>query len=313
VRFAIIGVGGVGGYFGARLSEAGHDITFIARGAHLAAIAQAGLHVHSLKGDVVVNPAVATDDPARVGVVDCMILGVKAWQVVDAARSAAALVGPNTSVLPLQNGVEAPEQVASVLGREHALGGVAKIISYVGAPGHIHHTGAEPSVVIGELDGRSTERIEALRRAFAAGKGVGVSVSTDIQLSLWEKFLFITAWAGVGAVTRAPMGVVRSVPESRRLIVGALEEIERLARARGIGLAPDALATILAIIDSVVPADGTASLQRDIAAGRPSELDNLTGAVVRLGAELGVATPVNSFLYAALVPLERRARGTLAF
>jgi 2-dehydropantoate 2-reductase len=312
VRFAVLGVGGVGGYFGARLAEAGHDVTFIARGEHLAAIGRSGLHLHSLAGDVVVNPAVATDDAARVGVVDCVILGVKAWQVSEAAREAASLVGPNTSVLPLQNGVEAPEQVARVLGRECALGGVAKIISFVGAPGHIHHTGAAPSVVIGELDGRPTERIEALRRAFGGAKAFGVSVSSDIQLALWEKFLFITAWASVGAVTRAPIGIARSVPESRRLLEAVLVEVEALARARRIRLAPDVVATLLSIIDAL-PADGTASLQRDIAAGRPSELDNLTGAVVRLGAELGVATPVSAFLYGALAPLERRARGVVAF
>jgi 2-dehydropantoate 2-reductase len=312
VRFAILGVGGVGGYFGARLAEAGHDVTFIARGAHLEAIERAGLHVHSLAGDVVLERAVATDDVARVGTVDCVILGVKAWQVPEAARQAAPLVGPNTSVLPLQNGVEAPEQVASVLGRERALGGVAKIISFVGAPGNIHHTGADPSVVIGELDGRATERIEALRRALGGAKAVGVTVSSDIQLALWEKFLFITAWAGVGAVTRAPIGIARSVPESRRLIKAALIEGERLARARGIRLAAEVVPTLLAIIDSL-PADGTASLQRDIASGRPSELDNLTGAIVRLGAELGVATPVNSVLYGSLAPLERRARGMVAF
>jgi 2-dehydropantoate 2-reductase len=312
VRFAVIGVGGVGGYFGARLAEAGHDVSFIARGAHLAAIRQAGLHVHSLKGDVVIEPASATDDPREVGVVDCVILGVKAWQVSHAARAAAPLVGPGTSVLTLQNGVEAPDQVASVLGRECTLGGVAKIISYVGAPGHIHHTGADPTVVMGELDGRPTERLESLRRALAGARGVGVEVSSDIQRALWEKFLFITAWAGVGAVTRAPMGIVRQLPESRRLIEGALREIERVARAREILLAPDVVANLLAFIDSV-PADGTASLQRDIASGRPSELDNLTGAVVRLGVELGVATPVNAFIYAALSALEQRARGVLTF
>jgi 2-dehydropantoate 2-reductase len=312
MRFAVVGVGGVGGYFGARLAEAGHTVTFIARGAHREAIEREGLHVHSLKGDVLVKPAAVTDDPSRVGVVDCVILGVKAWQVPDAARSASPLVGPPTAVLSLQNGIEAPDQVARVLGREHALGGVAKIISYVGAPGHIHHTGADPSIVIGELDGRTTERIEALRRAFASAKAAGVTVSSDIELALWEKFLFITAWAGVGAVTRAPVGVVRSVPESRRLIASALDEIERVARARNVRLAPDTAQTIFAIIDSLAR-EGTASLQRDIAAGRPSELDDLTGAVVRLGAELGVPTPVNSFIYGALAPLERRARGTIAF
>jgi 2-dehydropantoate 2-reductase len=312
VRFAVIGVGGVGGYFGARLIEAGHEVTLIARGAHRAAIERSGLSVHSTKGDVLVKPARAVENAAGVGVVDCVILGVKAWQVSDAARSAAPLVGPDTVVLPLQNGVEAPGEVAATLGREHALGGVAKIISFVGEPGHIHHTGADPALVIGELDGPASPRLEALGQALAGSRGVSVTLSSDIQLALWEKFLFITAWAGVGAVTRAPMGVVRRLPESRRLIEGALSELENVARESGIALASDIAATVLAFIDSV-PADGTASLQRDIAAGRPSELDNLTGAVVRLGARLGVATPINAFIYGALAPLEQKARGLLSF
>lgn len=317
MRFAIVGAGGVGGYFGARLVQAGHEVTFIARGAHLAAIRSSGLYVHSPKGDTRVEPARASDDPAAVGPVDCVLLAVKAWQVVEAARAAAPLVGPGTLVLPLQNGVEAPEQVASVLGREHALGGIAKIISFIGAPGHIHHTGAEPALVIGELvsDARGAagaERWQALRAALESMPGVSVSVAPDLRAALWEKFLFITSWAGVGAVARAPLGVVRSVPETRRLLEGALAEVERVARARGVALAPDVYASTLRFVDSL-PADGTASMQRDIAAGRPSELDNLTGAALRLGAEAGVALPVNGFIYGALAPLERRARGLLEF
>lgn len=312
MRIAVIGVGGVGGYFGARLAEAGHEVIFVARGAHRAAIERAGLCVHSTHGDVLVKPARAVESAAGVGVVDCVILGVKAWQVSDAARAAASLVGPDTVVLPLQNGVEAPGEVAAALGRAHALGGVAKIISFVGEPGHIHHTGADPALVIGELDGRPSPRLEALRQVLGGCRGVSVTVPGDIQVALWEKFLFITAWAGVGAVTRAPMGVVRRVPESRRLIEGALAELESVARTSGIALAADVAATVLAFMDSV-PADGTASLQRDIAAGRPSELDNLTGAVVRLGARLGVATPINGFIHAALTPLEQRARGLVSF
>jgi 2-dehydropantoate 2-reductase len=312
LRFAIIGVGGVGGYFGARLAEAGQDVTFVARGAHREAIERSGLHVQSLQGNVVIHPARVCAEPSQVGLVDYVMLAVKTWQVADAARAAAPLVGPGTLVLSLQNGVEAPEHVARALGREHAIGGVAKIISFVSAPGHIVHAGADPTLVIGELGGGLSERVEGLRRAFDGAKAASVSVSADIVLSLWEKFLFITAWAGVGAVARAPMGVVRSVPETRRLIEAGLEEIERLARARGIALAEGISAATLAFIDRL-PADGTASLQRDIAAGRPSELDDLTGAVVRLGLEAGVSTPVSSFIYGALSPLERRARGLIAF
>jgi 2-dehydropantoate 2-reductase len=312
LRFAIIGVGGVGGYFGARLAEAGEDVTFIARGAHREAIAQHGLRVRSPQGDITIHPAHVSEDVSRVGTVDCVILGVKAWQVQEAAGSAAPIVGPDTMVLSLQNGVEAPEHVARVLGRGHAIGGVAKIISFIAGPGQIEHAGFDPALVIGELDGRQSERIEKLRAAFAAARGVEVTVARDIWLALWEKFLFITAWAGVGAVTRAPMGVVRTLPETRALMAASLGEIERVARALDIALAPDMVGKVMGFIDTL-PASGPSSLQRDIAAGHPSELDPLIGAAVRLGKRAGVATPVNEFIFGALAPLEGRARGQLSF
>jgi 2-dehydropantoate 2-reductase len=312
LRFAVIGVGGVGGYFGARLAEAGHDVTFVARGAHLAAIEQSGLHVRSPLGDVHVAPARATSRPESVGTVDCVILGVKAWQVPEAARSAAPLIAPHTLVLPLQNGVEAPEQVAEALGREHALGGIAKIVSFLSSPGHIQHAGVEPSITLGALDARQHDRLERLHQALAAARGVRASIAPDIRVALWEKFLFITAWASVGAVTRAPMGVVRRLPATRQLIESALGELERTARGHGVPLPPSAIADQLALVDSV-PAASTASLQRDIASGHPSELDNLTGAGVRLGAQVNVPTPTLSFLLAVLTPLEQRARGVIEF
>jgi 2-dehydropantoate 2-reductase len=312
MRFAVIGAGGVGGYFGARLAEAGEDVTFIARGPHGDAIAQQGLRVRSAKGDVIIHPARVNADPSGVGVVGCVILGVKAWQAADAARAAAPMIGPDTLVLTLQNGVEAPEHVARVLGREHAIGGVAKIISFIAGPGQIEHAGYDPALIIGELDGRKTERIERLRATFAAARGVEVTVAGDIWLALWEKFLFITAWAGIGAVTRAPMGVVRTLPETRRLMAASLAEIERVARALGIALAPDVSGKAMALIDSL-PANATSSLQRDIAAGHPSELDPLIGAAVRLGKRAEVATPVNELILGALTPLEAKARGQLSF
>jgi 2-dehydropantoate 2-reductase len=312
VRFAIIGVGGVGGYVGARLAEAGHDVLLIARGAHRAAIAEAGLHLHSPLGDVLIHPAQVTDDPSGNGPVDCVILAVKAWQVAEAAHTAAPLLGAGSTVLTLQNGVEAPVRAASVLGRERVLGGVAKIISFVASPGHIEDAGVPPSLVIGELGGGSSARVQALQAAFEKTRGLDVSVASDIERALWEKYIFIASWAGVGAVTRAPLGVVRRVPETRRLIEGAAEELERVARARGVRLDAGVAQGVMAFIDRLPP-EGTASLQRDIAAGRPSELDDLTGAAVRLGAEVSVPTPVNAFLLGALAPLEQRARGAVAF
>ena len=312
MRFAIWGVGGVGGYVGARLVEAGHDVALVARGAHLAEIQASGLHVQSAKGDVSVRPAFATSDAGSIGVVDCVIVAVKAWQVPEVARSLSPLVGAHTLVLPLQNGVEAGDQIAERIGSEHALGGVAKIISFISAPGQIRHAGADPGLVIGELAGGSSARVEALRDALARSRGLSVEVSNDIRSALWQKFMFITSWCSVGAVTRAPVGVVRRLPETRHLIEGSLLEMEQVARRSEVRLPPDIVATTLRFLDGL-PADGTASMQRDIAAGKPSELHDLTGAVVRFGARLGIDTPVNRLLYAALLPLEQKARGELSF
>jgi 2-dehydropantoate 2-reductase len=259
-----------------------------------------------------VAPARATSNPESVGAVDCVILGVKAWQVPEAARSAAPLIAPHTLVLPLQNGVEAPEQVAAALGREHALGGIAKIVSFLSSPGYVQHAGVEPSIELGALDAQQHERLERLHQALAAARGVRAVIVPDIRVALWEKFLFITAWASVGAVTRAPMGVVRRLPDTRRLMQSALGELERVARGHGVPFAPTIVDDLLAFIDTV-PEASTASLQRDIASGHPSELDNLTGAGVRLGAQANVATPALSFLLAALTPLEQRARGLIQF
>jgi 2-dehydropantoate 2-reductase len=311
MRFAVIGVGGAGGYFGARLAEAGHDVTFIARGQHLAAIRSSGLRVDSVDGDAVVKAA-ATDDPGEVGGVDCVILGVKAWQVPQAAQSAASMVGPSTAVLPLQNGVEAPGQIAEAVGRDHALGGTARIIAFRAGPGHVVHTGAVPTIELGELDGTRSARVEALCQVLDEAKGVTATIPDDIRVAMWMKFLLIAGWSGVGAVTRAPIGTTRSVAGTRRLLEGAMAEVEQVAAAHGVQLPPGAVAATMAFVDGL-PAHGTASLQRDIAAGQPSELESLNGAVTRLGAAVGVPTPVNAFLYDALLPQESRARGQIDF
>ncbi|HEY5937490.1 MAG TPA: 2-dehydropantoate 2-reductase [Kofleriaceae bacterium] len=307
MRFAVMGTGGAGGYFGARLAEAGHDVTFIARGAHLDAIRRDGLRVESVNGDVTVKPATATDDPATVGTVDYVLLGVKAWQVAESARALAPLMGPGTAVLPLQNGIDAAEEIGTALGTEHALGGTAKIISFLVGPGHIKHTGAAPTLEIGELDREPSARVAALREAFANATGVTIQVPSDIHVAMWSKFLFIASASGVGAVTRAPIGLVRTTPETRDLVLNAMREIEQLARARTVALAADAVTTAMAYYDNL-PASGTTSMQRDLAEGRPSELDNLSGAAARLGAAHGIATPTHTFIYHALLLQERLAR-----
>ncbi len=308
MRLAIVGTGGVGGYFGGRLAQAGHDVTFVARGAHLAAIEAAGLRVDSIAGDFTIAPARATDDVRAVGPVDGVIVGVKAWQVRDVAASLGPLLRDDTFVLPLQNGVEAADVLAAVVGAERVIGGLCRILAFVAGPGHVKHAGVEPRVEIGERRGGASTRIEALRAAFASCVGVTVAVPEDIEAAVWEKFLFIAPLSGVGAVTRMPAGVLRAVPEGRGLLEAAMREIFALARARGVALRDDAVARTLAIVDGLPPAS-TASMQRDVLDGRPSELEDQNGAVVRLATAAGVPVPVNTFLYHALLPGERKARG----
>jgi 2-dehydropantoate 2-reductase len=311
MRIAVFGTGAVGGYFGGRLAQAGEDVVFIARGKQLQALRDQGLRVDSPKGDLMLGSVQATDDPAQVGVVDAVIVGVKAWQVTDAAQACGPLIGPETFVVPLQNGVEAPDQLATVLGREHVLGGLCRIVSFVVAPGHIRHAGLEPYVALGELDNRPSGRAERLRAAFDRA-GVTAEIPPDIQTALWQKFLFIASFSGVGAVTRAPAGVLRTRPETRQLLYQAMHEVLAVAAARRIALPEATIERTMTLIDGLPPG-GTASMQRDIMAGRPSELDSQNGAVVRLGQEVEVATSLHAFIYHSLLPMELQARGQLQF
>ena len=306
MRIAVFGTGGVGGYFGGRLAQSGQDVTFIARGAHLKAIQSNGLKVTSVKGDFAINPAQATDNPRDIGVVDAVLVAVKAWQVPEVAEAIRPLVGPDTCVLPLENGVEAPTQLASILGAEHVLGGLCRVISYIGEPGRIHHDGGDDFVALGELDNRPSSRVEALQHAFAS-EGLTVETPKDIHAAMWAKFLFISAFSGVGAVTRSPAGVTRTLPETRSMLEAAMTETYNVATARGITLPQDAVAVGMAAMDRQ-PEVGEASMQRDIMDGRPSELESQTGAVVRLGVEAGVPTPTHEFIYRCLLPQETRAR-----
>lgn len=309
MKFVIFGTGGVGAYFGGRLAEAGEDVTFIARGEHLEAIRSNGLRVDSILGDFVVQPASATDRPEEAGTPDCIIVGVKAWQIPDVAEALKPIVGADTFVVPLQNGIEAPGQLASVLGSEHVLGGLCKISSRIAGPGHIDHNAVEPTVSIGELDNRPSQRAEALRDAWIRA-GVKASIPEDIHAAMWEKFIFIAAASGVGAVTRAPVGTARSIPETRELLRQAIQEMIDIARAQKIGVRPQLLEQTLAYLDKM-PEHTTASMQRDIMEGRPSELQAQNGAVVRLGLKLGIPTPVHTFIYSALLPAETRARNQI--
>lgn len=307
MRIAIFGTGGIGGYFGGRLAQIGQNVVFIARGQHLAAIRRDGLRVESVKGDLVIHPAQATADPAQVGPVDLVIVGVKSWQVPDAAHAMQPMIGPETLVLPLQNGVEAPDQLAAVLGSEHVLGGLCRIIAMIAGPGHIRHSGGEPYIALGEMDGRASARTSLILEVLVQA-GITAEIPPDIQVAMWEKFMLIAAWSGVGAVTRAPIGVIRSVPEVRQMLEQAMGEIIAVARARKIDLADAAIQQAFTFIDGL-PADNTASMQRDIMDNRPSELTAQNGAVVRLGQEAGVAVPLHTFIYHSLLSAEMQARG----
>ena len=310
MRIAIFGVGGVGGYFGGRLAEAGEDVVFIARGKNLEALDTSGLKVESIKGDFVVHPAQASEDPNRVGVVDVVLVGVKAWQVQEAAQTIRPLIGPETFVIPLQNGVEAPGQLAEVLGDKHVLGGLCGLISMVVGPAHIRHLGADPFISFGELDNRVSDRAQRLHKAFSRAQGVTADVPADIQSAMWRKFLLIASWSGIGAITRAPVGVFLQLDETRKLLEGVMQEVLSVARARNITLPEDIVANTLDFMDNLPP-KGTASMQRDIMEGRASELESQTGAVVRMGQQVGVETPLNTFIYQSLLPSEMKARGQI--
>ena len=306
MRVAVVGVGGVGGYFGGRLAQAGVDLTFIARGAHLHALREGGLRVESIKGDFTLQPVQASADPTEVGPVDMVLVGVKGWQVADAAAAMAPLLGPETGVVPLLNGVEAPAQLAALLGEQHVLGGLCRISAFIAGPGHIRHSGIEPYVAFGELNNRPSQRAEALRDAFVVA-GVSATIPADIRLAMWEKFLLIACWSGVGAVTRVPVGVWRSLPATRSMADQAMREVLAVAQAHGVALSEENVRRSWGFFDSAQPGV-MASMQRDIAEGRPSELESQNGALVRLAEAVGVDVPLHRFIYASLLPQERQAR-----
>jgi 2-dehydropantoate 2-reductase len=309
MRIAVIGAGGVGGYFGGRLAQAGHDVTFIARGATLEALRTHGLRVDSILGDFTVAPVNATDDPAIAGQFDAILMAVKTWQLPEAAAQILPMLGDDTMVVPLENGIDAPEVLAAIVGPQHVLGGLCAIVSFQVAPGHIRHAAFEPMVMFRELDNRPSERVEHLRAAFAAA-GVNVEVPPDIRRSMWTKFLFIATMSGIGALTRVPIGVWRADPDVRDLADRSLREVLALATAKGIDLGDDALERTWQRYDALPP-ESTSSMQRDIMDGHPSELDAQLGAIVRLAGEIGVQTPVASMIYHALLPQERLAHSKL--
>ena len=299
MRVAVMGAGGIGGYLAARLGAAGADVAVIARGPHLTALRRSGLRLFSEKGALHLSDLRAVDDPAAVGPVDVVLFTVKMFDAAAAAEQIRPMVGPDTAVVTFLNGVDSVDVLCRAHGRDHVLGGSAYIFATVVEPGVIHHTGPTDRFVFGELDGTLSPRVEALRAALEAA-GVEAVASDRILSVIWEKFIILASNSGLTAVTRMPLGPLRIHPDTRALFVEAMREVEAVARARGIAVADDIVERHLAFFDRLDPAS-KASMLVDLERGRPLELPWLSGAVVRLGAELGVATPVHRFFAAALV------------
>ena len=307
MKFAIFAAGGVGGYFGGQLAQAEHDVTFIARGEHLEAIRETGLRVDSIDGDFVIQPAKVTDNPDSVGAVDVLLVAVKAWQMEEAIEQMKFLVGTTTVIIPLLNGVEAPEQLSAAFGSECVLGGLCRISSFVAEPGRIQHVGMKPYIAFGELDNEKSERVSALQKIFADIPEIVVEAPDNIHVAMWEKFIFICALSGVGAVTRQAVGFYRDIPETRVMLYSALKEALKVGKKRGVALPKNFADEMLDRIDNL-PDEMLASMQKDVMEGRPSELESQNGAVVRMARKLGVPTPTHDFIYASLLPMELKAQ-----
>jgi 2-dehydropantoate 2-reductase len=309
MRIAIAGAGGVGGLLAGLLSRTGEEIALVARGAHAEAIRRDGLRIDSPLGSFTARVAAVSEDPAALGPADAVLVAVKAWQVADLAPRLAPLLGQGGVAVPFENGVEAAGQLSAALGDARVAGGLISVFSWIDAPGAVKHIGAQPRVKLGPRAAGQGESLVRLAGALRAA-GVDVDVVEDVERAVWEKFLLIEPWGAVASAARAPVGVVRSVPETRAILRRAQEELAAVGRARGVALPDDAVPKALAVIDGIT-AEATASMQRDIGAGRASELDDQVGAVVRLARAAGVPVPVHEALHAALLPQERAARGTI--
>ncbi len=300
MRFLVFGAGGVGGYFGARLAAAGHDVAFIARGAQRRAMADKGLRVLSAKGDVLIEAPRVFEDPREAGPRDIVLLCVKMGDTRAAAEALRPALAEETAVVSLQNGVEAEDMLAEVLGPDRVMGGVAYIAAHIAEPGVILHGGEMARVAFGELDGAASPRQEALLVAFRDA-GVDAEAPKEIQGRIWKKFALLAPLAGATCLGRCPVGGVRDDPGLEAKLAAMVAEVAALGRARGVGLEEGTEARILDQVDRLPP-DMKTSMLHDLEAARPLELDWLNGAVVRLGRAAGIATPVNDEVVAALAP-----------
>ena len=298
MKIAIMGAGGVGGFYGGRLAKSGADVTFIARGPHLAALQQTGLRVESpTVGNFAVESVQATDDPARVGPVDLIWMTIKAYDLEHSARQVQPMVGPETVVIPLLNGVEIAEGIGAVLGGEHMMGGAVQVSVSIAEPGLIRHVAAD-MLMFGELGGGASERAQAIQQTMQAA-GIETVLSEDIQKEIWIKFLRLNTYAGIAALTRLPIGTAVADADVRELALACMAETLEIAKKKGVTLEDGIEARFMAEAQQGF-AKVKPSMLLDLERGRRMELDVFQGTTVRMGKELGVPTPVNQFIYAAL-------------
>ena len=298
MKIVVIGAGGVGGYFGARLAAAGEDVSFVQRGAHLRSMQKNGLRVESTHGDISLKTVKVTENPAEIGAADIVLIAVKSGQTEEAAELCKPLLGPETGVITLQNGVENESQLVERLGREHVLGGVVYILSLIMSPGVIRHSGQLARLLFGELDGSDSKR-GRLFLTSCLNASIDAQFTNNIEAELWAKFVFLCPHNGMTALTRSPIGLVRNDPDCRELLEAAAREVMAVANAHGINIASGGISNFMNRFDNL-PAEMTSSMYHDVVNGKPLELDWLNGSVVRLGRGHDVATPVNEFIYVAL-------------
>jgi len=305
MKIGIIGTGGVGGYFGGKLARAGHEVIFIARGAHLKAIQQNGLQVKSINGNFTIQPAYATDHLEALKGADLILFGVKAWQIKDIGEQLKGIIDGKTVLLPLQNGVMSSEELQVIVPGSHVLGGLCRIISKIESPGVILHVAVNPTITFGELTNETTATVLHIKKTFDEA-GIESYPAKDIQAERWKKFISICV-SGLLAITKTNYGELRTIPETRQLMIQLITEVYNVSQGAKIKLSADFVEKTIAMHDSL-PFDSNASMARDIWEGKPSELEYQNGSVVRLGKEYGIETPVNQFIYSCLLPTEIKAR-----
>ena len=295
MRIAVMGTGGVGGYFGARLAQGGHDVAFVARGRQLEALRTRGLRVESPLGDLRLPDVRATDDPATLGAVDLVLFSVKLWDTQGAAESVKPLLGADTAVVSFQNGVVKDDILREVLDAEHIIGGATYIAAVIAEPGLIRHSGTMQKLVFGEYDGSLSPRVRQFRDA-CTGSGIDVEVSDQIERTVWEKFVPLVGLSGLTSLTRTPIGPIRSHPRTRAFLHDTMDEVVQVARAQGVPLPADYADQRIAFTDTA-PASMTSSMHHDIEQGNRLEVPWLSGDVVERGARLGIPTPCNRAIY----------------